>query len=236
VLPAPAVGEWQPQRDSTGDRFFIRKWFGEPAGIGPNRGAFSSAPRGRQSRSLQAKAAHNAKSGPACHAEGRGFESHQPLGKPCKSRPLSYRMSLSVVRRRSCVRGRNGCSRNALQLGYFRRFARPPPWLRPPFSVVVDDWLPQLAGAAVLDAVRRRPRVARRAHRSHRSVRAETRRHRDGAARRPRSAPRARRGPRLHRPDHRAPLRCRAAPASSCRAARRRPDSSRGRSPPRPER
>jgi hypothetical protein len=84
VLPAPAVGEWAPQRDSTGDRFFIQKWFGEPAGIGPNRGAFSSAPRGRQSRSLQAKAAHNAKSGPACHAEGRGFESHQPLGKPCK--------------------------------------------------------------------------------------------------------------------------------------------------------
>jgi hypothetical protein len=39
-----------------------------------------------------------------CHAEGRGFESHQPLRKPCKSRPLVEPEAVCVLRRRSRVR------------------------------------------------------------------------------------------------------------------------------------
>jgi hypothetical protein len=64
-----------------GRRGLIRKWFGEPPGIGRNRGVSASRPLGAQSRNLQAQTAPSAESGPYCHAEGHGFESHQPLGK-----------------------------------------------------------------------------------------------------------------------------------------------------------
>jgi hypothetical protein len=40
---------------------------------------------------LQGKAAATAQLRSACHAEGRGFESHQPLRSPCKSPLLSNR-------------------------------------------------------------------------------------------------------------------------------------------------
>jgi hypothetical protein len=82
----------------------IRKWFGEPPGIGPNRGVFGSGPRGRKVAVCRQKAAYNAKSGSFCHAEGRGFESHQPLQRPCKSDCLASQGAAFAACRRSWVR------------------------------------------------------------------------------------------------------------------------------------
>ena len=64
----------------------IRKWFGEPPGIGPNRGVFGSGPLGGGKAQFAGKKRRTTPNQVLfAMQKGRGFESHQPLGSPCKS-------------------------------------------------------------------------------------------------------------------------------------------------------
>jgi hypothetical protein len=128
-----------------------------------SRGIRQRALGGGKARFCRPKAAHSTESGACCHAEGRGFESHQPLRSPCKSAPFLFSVPSAGYAEGSGFEAATD-AREMPCLGCFadspvhsHGFGRHLPWL-------ADDWLTQHRRRHGLARCRQRPRVSPPSH------------------------------------------------------------------------